>query len=175
MLFFLLVTASRSALGPTQPPIEWVVGALTSGVKWMGREADHLSPSSAEVKTAWSYTPLPLYFFTAWYLLSTGTSYLTSRERDFVANFTKRYVHYTPHKILERTSVLACKDMMVHGVKHRNIIRVYGERKGQGDRGTGGQGDVFIPLQIIIMKKSTQIPAHVNRRRFWIRNESFRN
>jgi hypothetical protein len=47
---FLFTTASRTALGPTQPPIQWVPGALSLGVKWPGREADHSPPSSAEVK-----------------------------------------------------------------------------------------------------------------------------
>jgi hypothetical protein len=42
---FLFTTASRTALGPTQPPIQWVLGALS-----LGREADHSLPSSAEVK-----------------------------------------------------------------------------------------------------------------------------
>jgi hypothetical protein len=46
----LFTTASRTALGPTQPPIQWVPGALSLGVKRMGREADHLPPSSAEAK-----------------------------------------------------------------------------------------------------------------------------
>jgi hypothetical protein len=47
---FLFTRASRTALGPTQPPIQWVPGALSLGVKWPGREADHSPPSSAEVK-----------------------------------------------------------------------------------------------------------------------------
>jgi hypothetical protein len=47
---FLFTTASRTALGPTQPPIQWVPGALSLGVKWLGSEADHSPPSSAEVK-----------------------------------------------------------------------------------------------------------------------------
>jgi hypothetical protein len=38
------------ALGPTQPPIQRVPGALSMGVKRPGREADHSPPSSAEVK-----------------------------------------------------------------------------------------------------------------------------
>jgi hypothetical protein len=42
----------RTALGPTQPPIQWVPGALSLGVKWLGREADHSPPSSSEV-TEW--------------------------------------------------------------------------------------------------------------------------
>jgi hypothetical protein len=46
----LITTASRIALGPTQPPIQWVPGVLSLGVKWSGREADHSPSSSAEVK-----------------------------------------------------------------------------------------------------------------------------
>jgi hypothetical protein len=50
LLTFLFTTASRTALGPTQPPIQWVPGALSLGVKRLGREADHSPRSSAEVK-----------------------------------------------------------------------------------------------------------------------------
>jgi hypothetical protein len=56
---FLFTTASRTALEPTQPPIQWVPGALTLGIKRPGLEADHSPPSSAEVKNAWSYTSTP--------------------------------------------------------------------------------------------------------------------
>jgi hypothetical protein len=52
---FLQTTAFRTAMGPTQHPIQWVPGALSLGVKRPGREADHLHPSSAEVKNLWSY------------------------------------------------------------------------------------------------------------------------
>jgi hypothetical protein len=47
---FLFTTVSRTALGHTQPPIQWVLGALSLGVKRPGREADHSPPSNAEVK-----------------------------------------------------------------------------------------------------------------------------
>jgi hypothetical protein len=53
---FLFTTASRTAVGSTQPSIQWVPGALSLGVKRPESEADHLSLSSAEVKNAWSYT-----------------------------------------------------------------------------------------------------------------------
>jgi hypothetical protein len=46
----LFTTASRTAPGPTQPLIQWVPGALSLGVKWPEREADHSPPSSDEVK-----------------------------------------------------------------------------------------------------------------------------
>jgi hypothetical protein len=46
----LFTTASRPALGPTQPTIQWVSGALSLAVKRPGREADLSPPSSADVK-----------------------------------------------------------------------------------------------------------------------------
>jgi hypothetical protein len=45
-----LFTASRTALGPTHPPIQWVAGAPSLEVKRLGREADHSPPPSIEVK-----------------------------------------------------------------------------------------------------------------------------
>jgi hypothetical protein len=47
---FLFTTASRTALGPTQPPIQWIPGALSLGANRQGCEADHSTFSSAEVK-----------------------------------------------------------------------------------------------------------------------------
>jgi hypothetical protein len=56
---FLFTTAFRMALGTTQPPIQWVPGALSLGIKQPGHEADHSPPPSAEVKNVWSYTSTP--------------------------------------------------------------------------------------------------------------------
>jgi hypothetical protein len=51
---FLFATA---ALGPTQPPIPWVLGAAPSlEVKRPESEAEHSPPFSAEFKNEWSYT-----------------------------------------------------------------------------------------------------------------------
>jgi hypothetical protein len=69
---FSLHYLSRTALGPTLPPIQWVPGALFLGVKRPGREADYSPPSSAEVKNAWSYTSTPQYVFMAWCLVKHG-------------------------------------------------------------------------------------------------------
>jgi hypothetical protein len=51
---FLFSTVSRTTLGPTQPPIQWVPGDLSLGVKRPGREA---------------IPPLPQYAFMAWCLV----------------------------------------------------------------------------------------------------------
>jgi hypothetical protein len=40
-IFFLFDTVSRLALGPSQPPIQCVSGALSAGIKRPGRKADH--------------------------------------------------------------------------------------------------------------------------------------
>jgi hypothetical protein len=56
---FLFTTASRPVLEPTQPPIQWVPGSLSLGVKRQGREADHSPPPSAEVK---EYVELYLHY-----------------------------------------------------------------------------------------------------------------
>jgi hypothetical protein len=50
---FLFTTASRPALGSAQPPIQWVPGALSLGIRRLGSEANHSPPSSVEVKDAW--------------------------------------------------------------------------------------------------------------------------
>jgi hypothetical protein len=66
---FLFTTASRPALGPTQPPIQWVPGALSLGVKRPGREADQSPVSSAEVRMRGAIPPLPEYVLMAWCLV----------------------------------------------------------------------------------------------------------
>jgi hypothetical protein len=60
-----VLSTSRPDLGPTQPPIQWVPGALSPGVKRPGREDDHSPPTSAEVKNTWIYTSTPPYVFMA--------------------------------------------------------------------------------------------------------------
>jgi hypothetical protein len=46
----IILTVWRKALGPTQPPTQWVPEALSLGVKRPGHESNHSPPSSAEVK-----------------------------------------------------------------------------------------------------------------------------
>jgi hypothetical protein len=53
--------SSRPALGFTQPPIQWVPGGLSPGVKLPGREADYSPPTTAEVKKICIYTSTTPY------------------------------------------------------------------------------------------------------------------
>jgi hypothetical protein len=54
-----LFTASRPALRPTQPPMQWLLGALSLGIKQQGWEVDHAPQSITEVKIAELQYSLP--------------------------------------------------------------------------------------------------------------------
>jgi hypothetical protein len=58
-MIFLFSIASIPGLRPTQPPTQLVPGTLSPGVKRPGREADHLPPSSVDVKNGGAVPPLP--------------------------------------------------------------------------------------------------------------------
>jgi hypothetical protein len=58
----LFSTASRPALGPTQPPTQWVPGAVSPEVRRQGCEADRLQQFTAEVKNGGVMPSLPNIF-----------------------------------------------------------------------------------------------------------------
>ena len=55
----MMIKTSRVALGSHVPPIQWVLGVLSPGVKQPGYEADHSPKSNAEAKgmELWLYSP----------------------------------------------------------------------------------------------------------------------
>jgi hypothetical protein len=57
---FILLFLVFLSLGSTEHPIQWVPGDPSLGVKRPGREVDHSSSSSAEVKNGGAIPPLPL-------------------------------------------------------------------------------------------------------------------
>jgi hypothetical protein len=74
--FFLFFKVSSLVLGTAHPPIKWLVGAVTSGVKLLGHEADHSLSTSAKVKNAWnSYLHSP--FVPSWHAKDNFTFYIT--------------------------------------------------------------------------------------------------
>jgi hypothetical protein len=56
---FFFSTASRSALGPTQPTTQRILGAISTGVKRLGREANHSPQTSDGVKNDGGLPPFP--------------------------------------------------------------------------------------------------------------------
>jgi hypothetical protein len=54
----IMVNASTSTTYPIQPSNQWIPGALSPGIKRPGRESDHSTPTSAEVKKTWIYTSI---------------------------------------------------------------------------------------------------------------------
>jgi hypothetical protein len=81
LLLLLQSTESILTLEPIQPPIQWVRGALSQGVKRPGCEPGLSLPSSAEVKTDVVVSPLPhsTSWFHYWHDF-TFTFYVTSRS-----------------------------------------------------------------------------------------------
>jgi len=73
---YLFTIASKPALGPTQPPIRWVTGVLSLGIKRPRRAADHSPPTSSKVKNAWSHTSIPQYVFKAYCSVKTARGQL---------------------------------------------------------------------------------------------------
>jgi hypothetical protein len=63
-VFILAFRAFRLALGPSQPPIQWVLE-----IKQLRHEADHSHQSSGEVENAWGYTSTLPYVFMVWCLI----------------------------------------------------------------------------------------------------------
>jgi hypothetical protein len=55
---FLFSIVFRPVLGHIPLPIQWISGALFQKVKRQRREADHSSPTSAEVKNGTAIPPL---------------------------------------------------------------------------------------------------------------------
>jgi hypothetical protein len=83
---FLFTTASRTALGTIQPPIQWVPGALSLWVERLRREADHSPPSSVEVKEwveLYFHSPNTLSWRGAQFKKNTGITLLLSLRSVF--------------------------------------------------------------------------------------------
>jgi hypothetical protein len=53
--------ASRPDLVSRQPPLKWVLGAVSTGVKVLKREAEHPTLCNAEIRNECNYTSTPPY------------------------------------------------------------------------------------------------------------------
>ena len=96
--FFLFSKMSRSALGPAQPPIQWViVFFFLPGVEQLGHDVGCSPPSSAKVKNEWSYTSVPPCM-ASWY--GQGQLYLWCVKcASFISLcLTSVFTHSTEHR-----------------------------------------------------------------------------
>jgi hypothetical protein len=59
----LYIVQAGSGAHPASYPMS--IGALSSGVEWLGREADHSHRTSAEANKTWVCTSTPPYGFMA--------------------------------------------------------------------------------------------------------------
>jgi hypothetical protein len=50
--------ATHWGSGGIAPPLQWVSGVFSLGVKGLKNVSGHSPPSSAEIKNAWSYTSI---------------------------------------------------------------------------------------------------------------------
>jgi hypothetical protein len=122
MEYPLFSTSSRPALGTTQPPIQWVPGALSPGVKRPAAEADHSPQTSAKVKKTWIYTSTPPYVFIAQCLV---------KHRD---NFTP-FLQYFLCSVAHRSG------------KCRNCLKMYHDNEHKGVLLLCAVGNVFVALK----------------------------
>jgi hypothetical protein len=112
--------SSRPAVEPTQHPIKRVPGALSQGLKWQGREADHSPPTSAEVKKTRTYTSTSPHVFMVYCLM---------KHRDN-STFTTRLCHPV-FTSLESTAVILLQSKVAS-----NKLRGFSSRANYTDRAT---------------------------------------
>ena len=55
---FLFSKTKRLALGPSQPPIQWMSGMCSLGLNWPWHEADYSSLSNVNIMSMWT-SPKP--------------------------------------------------------------------------------------------------------------------
>jgi hypothetical protein len=58
-VIFFFSNASRPALGPIDPPIQWVLVLISGGLKRPLHEFHHSRPSRTQVTNEWNYTSAP--------------------------------------------------------------------------------------------------------------------
>jgi hypothetical protein len=78
---------SRPAVGPAQPPIQWMPRTSSPGVKRTESDAGQSPPLSTQVKNPWSYISITPYIFTKWYSIWDISESALSSDSDAVLPF----------------------------------------------------------------------------------------
>jgi hypothetical protein len=98
----LFITASGPTLGPTQPPIQWMLAALSPGIMWPGHESDysptvrvevkkHRKHLSTQITVVWVMTPRSDVVGHPWIFMTVKTSDLGTFRTFSNRNSTYRH------------------------------------------------------------------------------------
>jgi hypothetical protein len=77
----LFATTSTTALDPTQPPMQWVLQAISPGIRWLAH--DHSPLYHSKAKNVWSNASTHPYIFMIWCLIKHRDNFnllLSNRE-----------------------------------------------------------------------------------------------
>jgi hypothetical protein len=135
---FLFSTASRPTLGPRQPHIQWVPGAVSPGVKRLGREADHSPPSSAEVKNGGAIPPLS--HMSSWYsayLLHQMKLEMKNTHNPSYTIRTKGHCNNRAHKRISQVQYHNSQQNVHNSRWQELLLRVQDRSKNAPDMWTG--------------------------------------
>jgi hypothetical protein len=121
---FPLASVSRPALGPTQPPVQWVPGVLSPGLK-RGQGVTltthpHLVPRSWMSR---SYIPLPASASMA----CRGTALLI-----YIYIYTHTHIYINIYIYIPRTNIIQLSDHTVSLCSSGSIVSDYGPGRGKG-------------------------------------------
>jgi len=82
---FLFATASRLAVRLTQPPIKWVPGPLSSGIKWPGlKMTTHFYLALTLRMCGRSYISTPSYILMAWCLVKHRDNFIQTQAQNVI-------------------------------------------------------------------------------------------
>jgi hypothetical protein len=141
---FIFSTVCRPALGPTQPHIQRVLGALLPGVKRVGGDADHSPLASAEVINGGAIPQL---------------LHTSSWRDNFTTSFTspcisrQRSVH-THREMLRKIMVISLQEYITSFVNEINFmsaehnVRMLQDRKSMPHIYDLSYGEIFFPRRI---------------------------
>jgi hypothetical protein len=99
---------SRTSIGPSKPPFQWLISEPFLDVKRPRREADHTARSREEVKNVWKCTYIPLHT-PSW----SGSSLITGL--NLPSHFTYYANAMTIKHILQyvQTTIITIGDFLV--------------------------------------------------------------
>jgi hypothetical protein len=143
---------SELALGFTEPPVRWVPGALSSGAKWPGREADHLRPSSAEFKNDGAIPPFP--HTSSWCSTSLSTGTILRFTFNIVVPSMPTSLYRSPTTYFATKILHESFNLAIHAIYSTPLVLFF--------YCLGHVYNILIIMKICFQKSNWMSPFHVN-------------